>query len=89
MLEFLSNNWLWILLVGGMLVMHLGHGAGPGAGHGAGHGAGQGGHGGCGGGHQHSGHQQSGHQHSDHRPADAGREVGTTKSQPPYHDHGT
>ena len=43
MWEFLSNNWIWILLIGGMLFMHLGHG-------------GQGGHGrvgGCGG-HQHS-----------------------------------
>lgn len=41
MLEFLSSNWLWILLIGGMLFMHLGHG-------------GHGGHGG-GGGHRHSG----------------------------------
>ena len=48
MWEFLSNNWLWILLIGGMLFMHLGHGAGHGAGHG-----------GCGGGHQHSAHQHS------------------------------
>ena len=71
MLEFLSNNWLWILLIGGMLVMHLGHAGG----HGAGHGAGQGGHGGCGGGHQHSGHQ-----HSDHRHSDAGQ--GNRSDQP-------
>ena len=47
MLEFLSSNWLWILLIGGMVFMHLGHG-----GHGGG--SGQAGHGGCGG-HQHSG----------------------------------
>ena len=48
MLEFLNNNWLWILLIGSMVLMHLGHGGGHG---------GHGGHGGCGGGHQHSGHQ--------------------------------
>lgn len=45
MLEFLSNNWVWILLIGGMLVLHLGHGGGSG------------GHGGCCSGHEHSGHQ--------------------------------
>ena len=39
MVNFLASNWVWILFLGGMLVMHLGHG-----GHG-GHG------GGCGGGH--------------------------------------
>ena len=39
MLEFLSNNWVWILLIGGMLFMHLGHGGR------------HGGHGGCGGHH--------------------------------------
>lgn len=44
MLEFLSNNWVWILLIVGMAVMHLGHG-----GHGRGHA-------GRGGGDQHSGH---------------------------------
>ena len=36
MWDFLSANWLWILLIGGMVWMHLGHG----------------GHGGCGGHHQ-------------------------------------
>ncbi len=55
MSEFLSNNWVWILLLGGMLFMHLGHG---------------GGHGGCGG-HQHSGtdHDQADDEdrsHQDH-----------------------
>jgi hypothetical protein len=35
MLEFLSPDWVWILLISGMPVMHLGHGSG---------------HGGCGGG---------------------------------------
>lgn len=49
MLEFLSSNWLWILLIGGMLFMHLGHGRG------------HGGHMGCGG-HQHSG---NGHEPAD------------------------
>lgn len=39
MWDFLSANWLWILLIGGMVWMHLGHG-------------GHGGHGGCGGHHQ-------------------------------------
>lgn len=52
MLEFISANWLWILLIGGMVFMHLGHG---------GHG-GQGGHGGCGSHGGHSGHSEhSGH----------------------------
>ena len=55
MWELLSDNWVWILVIGGMLVMHLGHGGGHG-GHG-GHG-GQAGRGGCGG-HQHSSHQRS------------------------------
>ncbi len=25
MLEFVSSNWLWILLIGGMVFMHVGH----------------------------------------------------------------
>lgn len=41
MLSFLSANWLWILLIGGMVTMHLRHGSHAGASHGAG----------CGGGH--------------------------------------
>jgi len=57
MLEFLSDNWVWILLVGAMLWMMVGHG-------------GHGGHGGCGGGHQHSTPEQTGyqdqHQHEHH-----------------------
>ena len=62
MLEFLSSNWLWILLIGGMLFMHLGQG-----GHGGGSGqAGHRGHGGCGG-HQHSG---------DHDETSAGEKPG-------------
>ena len=34
MWEFLSDNWVWILLVGGMLFMHLGHGGHGGHQHG-------------------------------------------------------
>ncbi len=26
MLDFIGTNWVWILLIGGMVVMHLGHG---------------------------------------------------------------
>ena len=26
MLDFIVTNWIWILLIGGMLFMHLGHG---------------------------------------------------------------
>lgn len=48
MIGFLTANWVWILLVGAMLWMHLGHG---------GH-SGHGGHGGCGGGHQNGGTAQ-------------------------------
>ena len=55
MLEFLSSNWLWILLIGGMLFMHLGHSRG------------HGGHMGCGS-HQHSG---SGHEPADQASASA------------------
>jgi hypothetical protein len=54
MLEYLSANWVWMLLVGAMLWMHLGHG-------------GHGGHGGCGG-HQSSKPTQSSEQTS--RPHD-------------------
>jgi hypothetical protein len=38
MLSFLSTYWLWILLIGGMLFMHLGHRGGCGAGQSAAHG---------------------------------------------------
>lgn len=38
MINFFLTYWIWILFIGGMLWMHLGHG-------------GHGGHGGCGGGH--------------------------------------
>jgi hypothetical protein len=33
MLSFLSSYGVWILLIGGMLLMHRGHGGGCGAGH--------------------------------------------------------
>lgn len=26
MLEFLGSSWIWILLIGGMVLMHLSHG---------------------------------------------------------------
>ena len=64
MAEFLSANWVWILPIGAMLVMHVGHGR---------HGGTQGGHGGCGGGHQHAsaGHtrDQTEKRHEHHKPA--------------------
>lgn len=43
MLTFLATNWLWIVLIGAMAVMHLGHGThNHGGGGGCGHaGAGQ------------------------------------------------
>jgi hypothetical protein len=41
MISFLSANWLWILVIGGMVTMHLRHGSHAGGSHGAG----------CGGGH--------------------------------------
>ena len=67
MVNFLASNWVWILFLGGMLVMHLGHG-------------GHGGHrGGCGGGH--STHDDAANTHDtgvdaadgdgDHSPVDA------------------
>lgn len=62
MLEFLSSNWVWILLIGGMLFMHLGHG----------HGRGHSGHMGCGG-HQHSenGHPPATERSAGDRPPDS------------------
>lgn len=48
-MEWFTENWIWILLIGGMLAIHLfGHGGH--GGHGANGGRGHGG-GGCGGGH--------------------------------------
>lgn len=60
MLDFLSANWVWILLVGGMLYMHLGH---------------RGGHGGHGGGGGHDGHAHSNdrHESSTEKPHDPAR----------------
>lgn len=26
MLDFITTNWIWILLIGGTVAMHLGHG---------------------------------------------------------------
>ena len=50
MWEFLSNNLIWILFIGGMVIMHLGHG----------------GHGGHGGGHQHGQAFPQGHEEGAH-----------------------
>ena len=44
MIDFLSRNWFWILFLGSMILMHVGHGR-----HGIGHGGGQAGHPGHGG----------------------------------------
>ena len=74
MFQFLNSNWVWILLIGGMLFMHLGHG-----GHG-GHGGG----GGCG------GHQHGSHQHSDtgqESDQQTTKRAGTTVGPTQYHDH--
>lgn len=78
MIAFLSTNWIWILLIGAMLFMHLGHG-----GHRS-HGAAGGGKdsvGGCGGGH--GGHGE--------HPGDA--QAGSTdhaeRGHTPDHDHTT
>ena len=75
MLEYLGNNWLWILLIGGMVFMHLGHGSGHGA-----HGGGTKGHAGCGGGHQHSA-KGTGHRH------DEEEQSSETASPTAFHDH--
>ena len=75
MLEFFSANWVWILLVGAMLWMMLGHG-------------GHGGHGGGCGGHQHSHRQQDDaldqrpHEHHEHRMG--GEKVPPEQGYPPY-----
>lgn len=54
MIRFLESNWIWILLIGGMLLMHVGHRHGGHAGQGTGGGCG-GGHTGHGGGQDHHG----------------------------------
>lgn len=69
MLSFLSANWLWILLIGGMVTMHLRHGAHAGGSHGAG----------CGGGHA------TPHEHSSANAKEAGTTLppkqGSTRTQ--------
>lgn len=61
MTQFLQQNWVWVILIGAMLAMHLGghrHGGQPG--HGARHA-------GCGG---HAAHRTSGREEQqDHGPA--------------------
>lgn len=40
-MQWLTDNWIWVLLIGGMLAMHLfGHGHGGHGGHGGGCGSG-------------------------------------------------
>ena len=73
MLEFLSANWIWILLIGGMLFMHLGHG---------GHGGGMG----CGG-HSHSGHRE-GHADGSAEGSSEGDRSRAAEFPRDHHDHG-
>jgi len=64
MLAFLASNWIWILLTGGLVFMHRGHGKGH-------HGGGGSSAGGCGGHHHEGGttgpnaqrDEHAGHQH--------------------------
>lgn len=56
MVEFLSANWVWILLIGTAFWMMLGHG-------------GHGGRGGCGGGHHQPGSRDGSHEHSQDQDA--------------------
>lgn len=82
MLTFLSNNWLWIVLfLGGMVLMHRAHG-GHGGGLG-GHGSAVGGHGAaCGG--DHSGEHQDSEYPQHTEPVDtAGDGAGRTLAHPP------
>jgi hypothetical protein len=69
MAQFLQQNWLWVILIGGMLAMHFGghrHGGQPG------HGGGT--HGGCGG---HAAHGTPGREeHQDHEPPTRGQAPG-------------
>lgn len=79
MLEFLASNWLWIVLIGGFLLMHGAVGCGSHAGHG---------------GHAGHGNQQAGearssapadeNPHAGHGPVPAPREP-----VPPGHRHGS
>jgi hypothetical protein len=70
MLNFLATYWIWILLIGGMLVMHRAHG-----GHGAG-GHGGANAGGCGGGH-------AAHDHTAEHPASHPRRGPVPLDKPP------
>ncbi|QUW85554.1 hypothetical protein SMIR_41605 (plasmid) [Streptomyces mirabilis] len=77
MTGFLTSNWIWILLIGAMLVMHLGHRHG-------GHGGG-GGTGGCGGGGGHVGHDARQDDHTGH--GDRGGRAGPPDERPDLHKH--
>jgi hypothetical protein len=72
MWELLSDNWLWVLVLGGMVLMHLGHARGHNA---------HGGHGGCGA-HQHSGQQ------SPDQPRLKGQGEDSSSPPTRSHDHG-
>ena len=86
-----GSNWIWILLIGGMLIMHVGHrhrghaggGMGGGCGGGqAGHDSGQDHHGGgAGDSHQHGGHPDPG-------PAPADEALGGRLMSVPAQRHG-
>ena len=82
MWELLSNNWVWILVIGGMLVMHLGHRGGHGGHGGRGGPGGRARHRGCG------GHQHSGRQHSDPL-RESGQDAAATGRPTSSHDHGS
>ena len=82
MLDFVARNWIWIVLIGAMVAMHVRHGTG---GHGSGGGGTGGGGGGCGAGHgghqdnhrdQHS-HDRRGRQHPEHHGAGGDRGLAT------------
>ncbi len=57
MTHFLATNWIWILLIGAMVLMHTSHR------HGGGHMGGMGG--GCGGGHMSHSHEDSEPSHTE------------------------
>ncbi len=73
MIRFLESNWIWILLIGGMLIMHAGHrhrghAAGGMGGGQTGHDSGQDHYGGAGDSDQHGGHPEPGPAPEDEAP---------------------
>lgn len=83
-MEWISDNWIWLLLGLGMIGFHLfGHGFGSRGGHGAGHGhAGVGG--GCCGGMGHQGHGHGGQK----RQAENATDSVAAKAGPTRHPAG-